>query len=151
MTRRPTTYPYPHFEPTTTGTTKLPLTTVHLITDGLPLLLLLFTTGWHKCWAHNSAADDSTQNHDLGFEALSTKDTFKDEVGKLTKMVCTSFGIPETEIDLDAIVESVTKDDFHEELNPMLSNGNQKATLVATATATTGAREKVKWRLMGNH
>ena len=106
--------------------------------------------GWHTCWRDAAVAESqTTRNHDLGFEALNKKDSFKAEVRRLAKMAIHLMNVPEKDIDLDALVADVVAEDFHEELNPMLSNGNQ-----SPAAATGEAEEPIEpvnWRRIGLH
>ena len=85
----------------------------------------------------------------MGFEALNNKDSFKAEVRRLAKMAIHLMNVPEKDIDVDALVADVVAEDFHEELNPMLSNGNQ-----SPAAATGEAEEPIEpvnWRRIGLH
>ena len=106
--------------------------------------------GWHACWRDAAVAESqTTRNHDLGFEALNNKDSFKAEVRRLAKMAIHLMNVPEKDIDVDALVADVVAEDFHEELNPMLSNGNQ-----SPAAATGEAEEPIEpvnWRRIGLH
>ena len=106
--------------------------------------------GWRACWRNAATAEsDTTRNHDLGFEALNSKDSFKAEVRRLAMMVIHLMSIPEADIDMDALVAHAVVEDFHEELNPMLSNGNQ-----SPAAATGEAEEPIEpvnWRRIGLH
>lgn len=105
--------------------------------------------GWHACWRDAALADsEKTLNHDLGFESLNNKDSFKAEVRRLAEMVIYLMNIPEKEIDLDAVVADAVAEDFHEELNPMLSNGNQSP---AAATGEAERPATVNWRRVGLH
>jgi hypothetical protein len=105
--------------------------------------------GWHACWRDAALADsEKARNHDLGFESLNNKDSFKAEVRRLAKMVIHLMNIPEKEIDLDAVVADAVAEDFHEELNPMLSNGNQSP---AAATGEAERPATVNWRRVGLH
>jgi len=54
----------------------------------------------------------------------------------------------EADVDLDAVVADAVAEDFHEELNPMLSNGNQSP---AAATGEAERPATVNWRRVGLH
>ena len=104
---------------------------------------------WHNCWSTNAEADgERTQNHDLGFEALNSKEPFKTEIKKLTLMAMKSLSIAEDTVDVDNLVNEITDEDFHEELNPMLSNGNQDPPSTAARIGT--RKPHVNWRTNGN-
>ena len=67
----------------------------------------------------------------------------------MAKMAIHLMNVPEKDIDVDALVADVVAEDFHEELNPMLSNGNQ-----SPAAATGEAEEPIEpvnWRRIGLH
>ena len=83
-------------------------------------------SGWRRCWSSAVDADPfHTREHDLGFDALASEDSFREEITKLTKIMMHVLNIPsEGVLDVDQIVDQAVKDDFHQELNPTMTNGN---------------------------
>ena len=83
---------------------------------------------WRQCW--KSAVDAHpfhTHSHDLSFDALNSKDSFRAEVRRLAKIIMNVLNIREDAFSVDMIVDQAVKNDFQEELNPTMTNGNLPA------------------------
>ena len=66
-----------------------------------------------------------TRVYDLPAAKLENDYTFREEVYKLTKLFAGLMGAHDKEtLDIQAIVDAVTAEDFEQDLNPMLSTGN---------------------------
>ena len=110
---------------------------------------------WRGCWMAAVEADPfHTRLHDLSFDALNSEDSFRAEVRRLAEMIMHVMNIREDAFSVDWIVDEAVKDDFQEELNPTMTNGNlptekEKAAEDAGAaeaaeagSETTAAKEK---------
>ena len=80
---------------------------------------------WRGCWMAAVEADPfHTRLHDLSFDALNSEDSFRAEVRRLAEMIMHVMNIREDAFSVDWIVDEAVKDDFQEELNPTMTNGN---------------------------
>ena len=80
---------------------------------------------WRGCWTAAVEADPfHTRLHDLSFDALNSEDSFRAEVRRLAEMIMHVMNIREDAFSVDWIVDEAVKDDFQEELNPTMTNGN---------------------------
>jgi hypothetical protein len=65
-----------------------------------------------------------TRSHDLSFDALNSEDSFRAEVRRLAEIIMHVMNIPTDAFSVDWIVDEAVKQDFQEELNPTMTNGN---------------------------
>lgn len=80
---------------------------------------------YRRCWTEAAKADSyDTRVYDLPFAKLENDYTFREEVYKLTKLFAGLMGVDKETLDIQAIVDAVTAEDFEQDLNPMLSTGN---------------------------
>ena len=80
---------------------------------------------WRGCWTAAVEADPfHTRLHDLSFDALNSEDSFRAEVRRLAEMIMHVMNIREDAFSVDWIVDEAVKDDFQEELNLTMTNGN---------------------------
>ena len=80
---------------------------------------------WRRCWTRAVDADPfHTRSHDLSFDALNSEDSFRAEVRRLAEIIMHVMNIPTDAFSVDWIVDEAVKQDFQEELNPTMTNGN---------------------------
>lgn len=80
---------------------------------------------WRRCWTRAVDADPfHTRWHDLSFDALNSEDSFRAEVRRLAEIIMHVMNIPTDALSVDWIVDEAVKQDFQEELNPTMTNGN---------------------------